>query len=120
MNGCRHTSIQKAWSEVIMNCKFSMKSLGIACLLLIMFVVGTNTPLISRAQSAPPVKRQCGTQVSNPQLNGFFWAFPQQQGSNNVKQLTAGTSKLELKVPVLVLQPQLRRQKGRTARIVGL
>jgi hypothetical protein len=102
-----------------MNSKFSVKSLGIACLFLIVFVVGTNTPLISRAQSSPQLKRQCGTQVSNPQLNGFFWAFPRPQpGSTQIKRLTAGTSKVEIKAPIIdrsanvfAAQPQLSQDK---------
>src|SRR6266849_5060994 len=79
-----------------------MKSLGIACLLLIIFVAGSTTPLISRAQSALPVKRQCGTQAANPQLNGFFWAVSEpQQVRSGIKLLTAGASKIEIKAPII-------------------
>jgi hypothetical protein len=79
------------------------------------------SPSPSRAQSAPPVKRQCGTQLSNPQLNGYFWGFPGERGEfTAVKRMTVGASRIEIKVPIVErkanvfpAEPQLSRD-GRT------
>src|SRR5438034_923764 len=112
------------FGENEMSIQNSARTFGpVFCLLVVVTaaMILLLSPLPSQAQSAPLVKRQCGTQLSNPQLNGYFWGFPGERGEfTAVKRMTVGASRIEIKVPIVErkanvfpAEPQVSRD-GRT------